>query len=105
MRSSAAFALCSGRRPAGLVQGRAAWPVHTKACLAHRYMKQETFCDEFINLDLRWPENCKKAVEGCDWCFNLAVRRPPTSLARTAPNQPAPWDEAIKRCAGSPVCG
>ena len=76
MRSSAAFALCSGRRPAGLVQGRAAWPVHTKACLAHRYMKQETFCDEFINLDLRWPENCKKAVEGCDWCFNLAVRPP-----------------------------
>ena len=50
--------------------------VHTKACLAHRYMKQETFCDEFINLDLRWPENCKKAVEGCDWCFNLAVRPP-----------------------------
>ena len=46
-------------------------------------MKQETFCDEFVNLDLRWPENCKKAVEGCDWCFNLAVRRPPTSLART----------------------
>ena len=74
VRSSAAFALCSGRRPAGLVQACAGWPVHTKACLAHRYMKQETFCDEFINLDLRWPENCKKAVEGCDWCFNLAVR-------------------------------
>ena len=76
VRSSAAFALCSGRRPAGLVQACAGWPVHTKACLAHRYMKQETFCDEFINLDLRWPENCKKAVEGCDWCFNLAVRPP-----------------------------
>ena len=40
----------------------------------NEYMKQEDFCDEFINLDLRWPENCKKAVEGCDWCFNLAVR-------------------------------
>ena len=42
----------------------------------NEYMAQETFCDEFINLDLRWPENCKKAVEGCDWCFNLAVRPP-----------------------------
>merc|ERR1719326_181948 len=39
----------------------------------NEYMKQEDFCDEFINLDLRWPENCKKAVEGCDWCFNLAA--------------------------------
>jgi len=49
----------------------------------NEYMAQETFCDEFINLDLRWPENCKKAVEGCDWCFNLAVRRrpPPHHLA------------------------
>ena len=49
----------------------------------NEYMAQETFCDEFINLDLRWPENCKKAVEGCDWCFNLAVRRHPP------PHQPA----------------
>lgn len=75
MRFSAASALCSGL-PAGLVQACAGWPVHTKACLAHRYMATESFCDEFVNLDLRWPENCKKAVEGCDWCFNLAVRPP-----------------------------
>ena len=40
----------------------------------NEYMKTEDFCDEFVNLDLRWPENCKAAVEGCDWCFNLAVR-------------------------------
>jgi GDP-D-mannose 3',5'-epimerase len=39
----------------------------------NEYMSQDTFCDEFVNLDLRWPENCKKAVEGCDWCFNLAA--------------------------------
>ena len=39
----------------------------------NEYMAQDSFCDEFVNLDLRWPENCKKAVEGCDWCFNLAV--------------------------------
>jgi hypothetical protein len=75
MRFSAASALCSGL-PAGLVQACAGWPVHTKACLARRYMATESFCDEFVNLDLRWPENCKKAVEGCDWCFNLAVRPP-----------------------------
>ena len=43
----------------------------------NEYMPQDSFCDEFVNLDLRWPENCKKAVEGCDWCFNLAVRRLP----------------------------
>jgi len=39
----------------------------------NEYMDQATFCDEFLNLDLRWPENCKKAVEGFDWCFNLAA--------------------------------
>ena len=49
-----------------------------QACFPHRYMPTDSFCDEFVNLDLRWPENCKKAVEGCDWCFNLAVR-PPSS--------------------------
>ena len=50
----------------------------------NEYMKQEDFCDEFINLDLRWPENCKKAVEGCDWCFNLAVRAQPAFAAYPA---------------------
>merc|ERR1711935_152964 len=47
----------------------------------NEYMPQDTFCDEFLNLDLRWPENCKKAVEGFDWCFNLAVRLCATSHA------------------------
>ena len=48
----------------------------------NEYMKTEDFCDEFVNLDLRWPENCKKAVEGCDWCFNLAVRPASSHLPR-----------------------
>jgi GDP-D-mannose 3',5'-epimerase len=39
----------------------------------NEYMAQEDFCDEFMNLDLRFPENCAKAVEGMDWCFNLAA--------------------------------
>jgi len=39
----------------------------------NEYMPTESFCDEFVNLDLRWPENCAKAVEGFDWCFNLAA--------------------------------
>eukprot|EP00965_Chrysotila_dentata_P140690 4651564-Pleurochrysis_carterae.AAC.3 len=39
----------------------------------NEYMKPEDFCDEFLNLDLRHIENCKKAVEGMEWCFNLAV--------------------------------
>jgi nucleoside-diphosphate-sugar epimerase len=40
----------------------------------NEYMKEDTFCNEFLNLDLRWPDNCAKAVEGMEWCFNLAVR-------------------------------
>ena len=59
----------------------------------NEYMAQETFCDEFINLDLRWPENCKKAVEGCDWCFNLAVRRHPSPHHLAHPR-------AASRCGG-----
>jgi len=39
----------------------------------NEYMEVDTFCHEFINLDLRWPENCKKACEGMEWCFNLAA--------------------------------
>ena len=31
------------------------------------------FCDEFILADLRLFENCKKVLEGCDHCFNLAA--------------------------------
>ena len=49
----------------------------------NEYMPTDSFCDEFVNLDLRWPENCKKAVEGCDWCFNLAVRRRPAACHAT----------------------
>jgi len=36
-------------------------------------MKEGTFCDEFLNLDLRLAENCKPACEGMDWVFNLAA--------------------------------
>jgi len=39
----------------------------------NEYMKESEFCDEFLNLDLRWPENCAKAVEGMEWVFNLAA--------------------------------
>jgi len=39
----------------------------------NEHMTPDMFCDEFMLLDLRFPENCKKAVEGMDWCFNLAA--------------------------------
>ena len=39
----------------------------------NEYMKESDFCDEFLNLDLRDPANCKKACEGMEWCFNLAA--------------------------------
>jgi len=39
----------------------------------NEYMKEEDFCDEFMNLDLRVLDNCRKAVEGMEWCFNLAA--------------------------------
>lgn len=39
----------------------------------NEYMTEDMFCNEFLNLDLRWPDNCTKAVEGMDWCFNLAA--------------------------------
>jgi len=39
----------------------------------NEYMAASDFCDEFMNLDCRYVENCKKAVEGMDWCFNLAA--------------------------------
>lgn len=35
--------------------------------------KAEEFCNEFKLLDLRDIDNCEKAVEGCDWVFNLAA--------------------------------
>ena len=55
----------------------------------NEYMAQDSFCDEFVNLDLRWPENCKKAVEGCDWCFNLAVCQLPARPALPHGSWPA----------------
>jgi len=39
----------------------------------NEYMPESMFCNEFMNLDLRYVENCRKAVEGMDWCFNLAA--------------------------------
>ena len=57
----------------------------------NEYMPTDSFCDEFVNLDLRWPENCKKAVEGCDWCFNLAVRRRPATASGLAWRPPFAW--------------
>mmetsp|Transcript_8495 Transcript_8495/g.14354 ORF Transcript_8495/g.14354 Transcript_8495/m.14354 type:complete len:370 (+) Transcript_8495:45-1154(+) len=39
----------------------------------NEHMTEDMFCDEFLNLDLRWPENAKTACEGMDWCFNLAA--------------------------------
>ena len=41
----------------------------------NEYMEPSEFCDEFKNLDLRWPDKCKEALEDgpWDWCFNLAA--------------------------------
>jgi len=41
----------------------------------NEYMEPSEFCDEFKNLDLRWPDKCKEACEDgpWDWCFNLAA--------------------------------
>jgi GDP-D-mannose 3',5'-epimerase len=36
-------------------------------------MQEEVFCDEFILVDLRVFDNCKKVVTGCDHVFNLAA--------------------------------
>ena len=39
----------------------------------NEYMPEDMFCNEFINLDLRFPDACKQACEGMEWCFNLAA--------------------------------
>ena len=39
----------------------------------NEYMAESEFCDEFLNLDLRFVDACEKAVAGCEWCFNLAA--------------------------------
>jgi len=43
----------------------------------NEYMTEDMFCNEFMNLDLRWPENCAKAVAGMDWSSTW----PPTWVA------------------------
>ena len=57
-------------------------------------MAQSDFCNEFLNRDLRYPDQCKDAVEGCDWVFNLAVRAP-------RPSPPAPPLTRRPRCPAS----
>jgi len=39
----------------------------------NEYMKQEDFCDEFKQMDLRDLNNCIEATKGCDRVFNLAA--------------------------------
>ncbi|KAJ6234906.1 intein-containing gdp-mannose 3 precursor [Anaeramoeba flamelloides] len=40
---------------------------------ANEYFQEEDFCDEFLLLDLRTLENCKKATKGCEWVFNFCA--------------------------------
>lgn len=35
--------------------------------------QEDMFCDEFILVDLRVFDNCKKVCEGCEHVFNLAA--------------------------------
>lgn len=37
------------------------------------YFKQDEFCNEFLHVDLRVLEECRKAATGCEWVFNLAA--------------------------------
>lgn len=39
----------------------------------NEFWKPEEFCDEFLHLDLRDYQNCKKATDGIDWVFNFAA--------------------------------
>mmetsp|Transcript_11544 Transcript_11544/g.24921 ORF Transcript_11544/g.24921 Transcript_11544/m.24921 type:complete len:352 (+) Transcript_11544:81-1136(+) len=39
----------------------------------NEYFKQDEFCNEFMLVDLRDMENCKKAVAGCEHVYNLAA--------------------------------
>jgi GDP-D-mannose 3',5'-epimerase len=41
--------------------------------IENQYFERSEICDEFLELDLRSPENCLKACEGCDWVFDLAA--------------------------------
>eukprot|EP00966_Prymnesium_polylepis_P260347 6014002-Prymnesium_polylepis.1 len=62
----------------------------------NEHMSNDMFCDEFMLLDLRWQDSCKRAAEGMDWCFNLAVR--PTPIAN--PRCPA---RPILFCRETPI--
>jgi nucleoside-diphosphate-sugar epimerase len=39
----------------------------------NEFMENDTFCNEFLLLDLRDIDNCVKACEGAKWVFNLAA--------------------------------
>ncbi|EFN58708.1 hypothetical protein CHLNCDRAFT_140350 [Chlorella variabilis] len=39
----------------------------------NEHMPEEVFCDEFVLVDLRVFDNCRKVVEGCEHVFNLAA--------------------------------
>ena len=39
----------------------------------NEYFKEDEFCNEFLELDLRKLENCIQATKGCDWIFNHAA--------------------------------
>lgn len=37
------------------------------------YFEEKEICDEYMQVDLRDPNNCESAVEGCEWVFHLAA--------------------------------
>jgi GDP-D-mannose 3',5'-epimerase len=39
----------------------------------NEYFKEEEFCNEFHEVDLRLLDNCVKVAKGCDWVFNHAA--------------------------------
>jgi len=39
----------------------------------NEYFKEDEFCNEFLQVDLRDIKNCEKACEGIDWVYNLAA--------------------------------
>ena len=39
----------------------------------NEYFKPEEYCDEFVNSDLRFIDNCLNVTKDCDWVFNLAA--------------------------------
>ena len=39
----------------------------------NEFWATDEFCDEFLRLDLRDYDSCKRASAGCDWVFNFAA--------------------------------